>query len=474
MFSSFKECIEYVREVGIDLIDFKILDLWGKWRHVSVPARKITEKKMEEGFGFDASNYGFTTVEKSDMVFVPDPSTAFEEEREGTRILSLICQIHVVDEDEPRFDQDPRYVCEKAENFLRDEKIADNLYILPELEFYVLDNVSFENRADFVFLQLESSQAGWNPAQNLKGNFIRPSQGYQAAPPRDELFDYRIKLARALEESGVRIKCHHHEVGAPGQVEFEVNFGTPVKIADNILMFKYIARNLALAMGKSATFMPKPVFGEAGSGMHLHFKMTKGGKNLFYDPSGYAGLSKIAHQFIGGILIHAKSLMAFTNPSTNSYRRLVPGYEAPISLIYAEGNRSAAIRIPAYAKTEEDKRFEYRPPDASCNPYLAFAALMMAGIDGIRNEIDPVERGFGPYEVDYLDLPESEKSRIKKLPSSLSESLKALEEDHHYLLEGKVFTERLIESWIRHKLDREVRVISNRPHPYEFQLYYDV
>jgi len=304
------------------------------------------------------------------------------------------------------------------------------------------------------------------------GYFNRKGRGYQISPPSDALYVYRQRLVKMLRESGVRVKYHHHEVGAPGQMEIELDFNTPVRSADSIMLLKHIARNLARSMGRTVTFMPKPIFGEAGSGMHVHFKLYRKDRNIFAG-DGYGGLSDKARHFIGGILSHARSLMAFTNPGTNSYKRLVPGYETPVSLVYAVSNRSAAIRIPGYAKSPDDRRFEYRPPDGSCNPYLAFAGLIMAGIDGMKKEIDPLREGFGPFDGNLYNLSPEEKDAIGRLPVSLEESLEALREDHQYLLEGGVFCRELIDNWIGAKMEKECHPVKSRPHPYEYELYFD-
>ena len=472
MFNSLGDCIKYINETGVEELDFKMVDLMGRWRHVSAPAASITQDTMREGFGFDASNLGFKNIEKSDMITIPDPVTAFEEDWEGIRVLSFMCNVHVVEGDEARFAQDPRYVCHKAEEQLKHLDLGEKLMFLPELEFYVLDNVSFGKDPEHSFYYLESESAGWSPDMNNLGYYNRKGKGYQVSPPSDALYVYRQRLVKMLRESGVRVKYHHHEVGAPGQMEIEVDFNTPTRSADSIMLLKHIARNLARTMGKTVTFMPKPIYGEAGSGMHIHFKLYRHDRNLFAG-EGYGGLSDIARYFIGGILSHARSLMAFTNPSTNSYKRLVPGYEAPVSLVYATANRSAAIRIPGYAKQENDRRFEYRPPDASCNPYLAFAALIMAGIDGMKKEIDPITKGFGPFDGNLYNMPEEERKVIRKLPLNLEESLNALEDDHQYLLEGGVFCRELIDNWIKTKLENEVKAVEGRPHPYEYEMYFD-
>ena len=469
-----ESCAKYVKEMDVDLVDFKIIDLFGRWRHVSVPARRITEEVLKEGFGFDASNYGFLDIEKSDMIFKPDTTTAFEEEWDEFRVLSLICDIFTTGGNEPRFSQDPRFICRKAEEYLKESGIADELKILPEFEFYVFDKAEFESRAQGAFYVLNSHAHGWTPGDGYTGYGNRKEKGYHATPPGDQLFMFRNSLVRMLEAGGMPVKYHHHEVGAAGQVEIEVEFGTITSMADHSMMLKYIARNLATRMGKTVTFMPKPIAGEAGSGMHVHFKLYKDGKNIFSDPAGYSGLSKTALYFIGGLLKHSRSLMAFTNSSTNSYKRLVPGFEAPVSIAFATGNRSAAIRVPAYARAEDDKRFEFRPPDAASNPYLSFSAMLMAGIDGIKNKIDPEVEGYGPYDVNFYEMPIEELRKVGQLSTSLEESLSMLGMDNDYLTAGGVFPEKLIEHWIQMKIEHEIEPLRKTPHPMEFVHYYDL
>lgn len=474
MLKNGESCAKYIKEMDVDMVDFKIIDLMGRWRHVSVPARKVTEEVLGEGFGFDASNYGFLKVEKSDMIFKPDSTTAFEEEWDDFRVLSLICNIFTTDAVESRFSQDPRNISQKAEKYLKELGLADELRILPEFEFYVFDQADFESRAQGSYFVLNSRAHGWTPGDGHTGYGNRKGNAYQAAPPGDQLFMFRNSLVKMLEAGGMPVKYHHHEVGAPGQVEIEVEFGTITQMADHTMMLKYIARNLATRIGKTVTFMPKPVADEAGSGLHIHFKLYKDGKNIFADPAGYSGLSKTAMHFIGGLLKHSKGLMALTNPSTNSYKRLIPGFEAPVSIVYSTGNRSAAIRIPAYAMAEDDKRFEFRPPDATCNPYLSYSAMLMAGIDGIRNKIDPEKEGFGPFDVNFFDLPKEELEKIQKLPCCLEEALEELEKDHDYLTEGGVFPKELIEHWIKVKTENEIEPIRSFPHPMEYVMYYDL
>ncbi len=467
MFSDTKELYLYIRELGIDVVDFKLVDMWGRWRHISAPARKITQKVLDQGFAFDPEMLGFEVNDGGNLIFVPDPHTAFEEEWGDIRVLSLICNVHVPGEDLPRHADDPRHICSLAEKALAREGPGDQLLILPRFEFYVFDTARFENKPNYTFYWLESEAAGWNPERNNLGYYVRPRQGYQVTPPQDTLFDLRNRLVAMLEEGKVPVRHHHHHAGAAGQIEIEVDFNPPGRTADSFMMLKYIAKNLATKMARTATFMPKPIPSEAASGLHLHFKLQKGEENLFMgEESSYRGLNSTALNFMGGILTHMDSLMAFTNPSTNSYKRLMGGMDSPIYKAFTANDKSCAIRVPDYTQWEQDKCFELRIPDATCNPYLAFAAVTMAGLDGIRKKIDPRREGFGPYSRGD-DEP-------AKTPSSLRNALKALESDHDYLTESGVFSQELIRRWIQLKTQGEVWQVDSRPHPYEFELYYDL
>ncbi|MEG1500627.1 MAG: type I glutamate--ammonia ligase, partial [Clostridiales bacterium] len=402
MFKDFSEAKKYCEKNNIQMIDFKMIDLEGRWRHVTIPAVRFSEETMEYGIGFDGSNYGFAPVEKSDMVFIPDLSTACMDPFVEVPTLSMIGNVCIIDHPKNRaFDQDPRNVAKHAEEYMRSSGIADEMIIGPEFEFHVFDHVAYETSPQKVAFELDTEQSYWNTGKNDIDNYgyqVAPQSGYHIAPPQDLLYDLRSQMCLLLEERGVKIKYHHHEVGASGQLEIEVESGPMSEMADNTMMIKYVIKNAALKAGKTATFMPKPIFGEAGNGMHVHMQLFKDGKPLFYDENGYSNLSETALYFIGGVLQHVAALCAFTNPSTNSFKRLVPGYEAPVTIGYATANRSAVIRIPAYAKSPNQKRFELRSPDGTCNPYYAYAAILMAGLDGIKNKIDPSTKGWGPYD----------------------------------------------------------------------------
>lgn len=475
MFKNLEEAKKYCVNNNIKMVDFKMIDLLGRWRHLTIPIERFNEDIMNSGIGFDGSNYGFAPLEKSDMIFIPDLSTAFTEPFTEEPTLSMIGDVYVIGTDNERFDQDPRAVANKAEEYMRATGIADEMRTGPEFEFYVFDHVSYEVKPNTAGFRIDAEQAEWNsanPQQNL-GFKAALKGGYHITPPIDKLHDLRTKMCLLLEERGVPVKYHHHEVGGPGQLEIEVELGHMREMADRTMVIKHVIKNAAYAAGKSATFMPKPIMDEAGSGMHVHMHLFKEGKPIFFDPNGYSQLSQEALYFIGGLLQHAPALCALTNPSTNSYKRLVPGYEAPVSICFATSNRSAVIRVPGYAKSPEQKRFEIRNPDATCNPYYAYAALLMAGLDGIQRKLDPTELGFGPYDVNLYNLPEEEQAKIKPLPKSLEEALAALERDHEFLLKGGVFPKRLLEIWIEKKRE-ELNEFNRIPHPAEFPLYYDL
>jgi len=459
------------------MIDFKMIDIGGRWRHVTIPVDRLNDDVMTYGIGFDGSNYGYAKVEKSDMVFIPDLSSARIDPFVETTTLSMIGNVLVIDTDGNKpFDQYPRNVALRAEEYLRETRIADSMIIGPEFEFHVLDHVSYRCSPNNVSFTLDTSQAEWNSGRDdytNSGYHIPLKGGYHITPPHDITYNLRSKMCLLLEEWGVKVKYHHHEVGGPGQLEIEVELGQMTEMADKTMIIKYVVKNAAVADNKTATFMPKPIFSEAGNGMHVHMLLMKEGKPVFYDENGYSGLSREAHWFIGGLLKHARSLCAITNPSTNSFKRLVPGFEAPVTIGYATSNRSAVIRIPAYAKSPEAKRFELRNPDATCNPYYAYAAILMAGIDGIMSKTDPHENGWGPYDYNLYNLPEEEKKRLSALPRSLDEALDALENDYEYLIRGDVFPKSLLDRWIKMKR-AEAESINRIPHPAEFAHYYDL
>ncbi|MDD3349982.1 MAG: type I glutamate--ammonia ligase [Eubacteriales bacterium] len=475
MFKDVAQLKSYCDENNIQMIDFKMIDLFGRWRHLTIPAGRFNEDTMKRGIGFDGSNYGYAPVEKSDMVFIPDLSTAILEPFSEIRTISMIGDVFITDDPPRPFDQYPRAVAQRAEQYMKSLGIADVMKTGPEFEFYVFDHISFETKPNRISVNIDAEQAEWNTGNddyNL-GYKIPHHGGYHMTPPMDILYNLRSEMCMLLEERGVAIKYHHHEVGGPGQLEIEVEPGPMCEMADKTMLIKYIIKNAAFNAEKTATFMPKPLYGEAGNGMHVHMHLFKDGKPIFYDEKGYSGLSQTALYFIGGLLKHARALCALTDPSTNSYKRLVPGYEAPVSICYATANRSAVIRVPDYAKAPDQKRFEIRNPDATCNPYYAYAAILMAGLDGIENKIDPVAEGFGPYDINLYTLPKEEQEKIKPLPFSLEEALDALEGDNEFLTKDGVFPKRLLEIWIEKKR-AEAKSIASIPHPAEFGLYYDL
>lgn len=476
MFNSFKEVKKFIEDREISMVDFMMIDINGRWRHLTIPADRFQESIMKDGIGFDGSNYGFAPVENSDMVFIPDISTAYIDPFMEIPTLAMIGDVYCIGVTEnTRFDQDPRNVAKHAEEYLKSTGIADEMRIGPEYEFHVFDHVRYSTNPENSGFSIDTEQAEWNTGQegyNL-GYKMPHKGGYHMAPPQDILYDFRSMVSMLMEDMGIKVKYHHHEVGGPGQLEIEVEFGGLTEMADKTMMTKYLIKNEAIREGKTATFMPKPVYDEAGNGMHVHMHLFKEGKPLFYDENGYSMLSVTAMNFMGGILKHIRALCAFTNPSTNSFKRLVPGYEAPVTIGFATANRSSVIRIPAYAKDPDKKRFEIRNPDGTCNPYYAFAAILMAGIDGIKNKIDPVAEGFGPYDFNLYTLSEEEQAKIKSLPRNLGEALDELEKDYAFLTEGGVFPERLIEIWIENKR-ADNRRHTEMPTPMEFQMYYDL
>lgn len=471
-----KEIRSICKEKGIRMIDFKMTDLDGRWRHITIPVERFNDDIFIYGIGFDGSNYGYAPVEKSDMVFIPDPATAVIDPFTDVPTLTMCGNVCVIGKENTPFDQYPRNVCLRAIEYMKAEEIADEMLIGPEFEFHLFDNVSYSVEPQRAGFTVDTRQASWNSGKESpdnKGFQVPKGGGYHIAAPHDIAYNLRSKMCMYMEDWGVDVKYHHHEVGGSGQMEIEVELGGLVDMADKTMIIKYIIQNTAVQDGRTATFMPKPIYGEAGNGMHVHMLLMKNGEPVFYDEEGYSGLSQTAHYFMGGLLKHIASLCAFTNPSTNSFKRLVPGYEAPVTIGYATSNRSAVIRIPAYAKSPKAKRFELRNPDATANPYYAYAAILMAGLDGIKNKIDPSANGWGPYDCNLYDLPEEEKKKIQSLPKTLDEALDALETDHDYLMAGGVFPERLIHIWLKRKR-RESLEISQIPHPAEFQKYYDL
>ena len=469
-----KQIMDRIREQEIKMVDFKMVDINGQYRHVTIPARSFSEETMKSGVGFDASNYGYAVVEKSDMVFIPDPDTAVMDPFCEVPTLSMTGDVMVIDYPDNRpLAQYPRNVVKAAVGHMRDCGIADTMKILPEFEFYLFDQIGWEVQPNAVGMSLDAVQAHWNSGVEGTGNVVPKQKNYHVAKPFDATYEARSEMCLHMEEMGIPIKYHHPEVSASGQFEIEPQLGEMTKMADATMMIKYVIHNTARKYGKSATFMPKPVYGEAGSGMHIHMLLLKDGKPVFADDGGYAGLSREAHWFMGGLLEHIASLCALTNPSTNSFKRLVPGFEAPVTVGYATSNRSAVIRIPAYAKAPEMRRFELRNPDATCNPYFCYAAILMAGLDGVKKQIDPRERGWGPYDVNLYHLSEAEKAKLTGLPTRLEETLDALEQDHDYLTAGGVFPAELLTNYIAAKR-QECRELAGIPSPAEFERYYNL
>jgi glutamine synthetase len=471
-----KDTIKLAREKDARIVDLRFIDVPGLWQHFSIPVGELTEELFAEGIGFDGSSIrGFQTIDESDMLLFPDPASAAMDPFTADATLVLICNVKDPVTGE-WYSRDPRYVAQKAEAYLQKTGIADTVYIGPELEFFFLDDVRFDQSYNCGYYYIDSEAGFWNsgkegtPDRPNLGYRPRYKQGYFPVPPMDKFQDIRSAMVLALEGLGVKIEVHHHEVGTAGQTEVDMRYDTLTRMADKVLWYKYCAKNTARRFGKTATFMPKPIFQDNGSGMHTHQSLWKNGKNLFYEKGGYADISDACLHYIGGILRHAPALCALIAPTTNSYRRLVPGYEAPINLAYSQRNRSACVRIPVYSSREAAKRIEFRTPDPSCNPYLCFAACLMAGLDGMEKRFDP----GAPIDKDLYELPPEEASKVKQLPGSLGEVLDALEEDHEFLLRGGVFTPDLIETWIEYKRKNEVDAIRLRPHPWEFALYFDV
>ena len=456
----------------VKMVDLRFTDPFGVWHHFSIPARELTEELFEEGIGFDGSSIrGFQEIHESDMILVPDPETAFVDPILEVPTLAVICDIYDPVTRQP-YTRDPRYVAKKAEAYLKQTGIADVSYWGPEAEFFLFDEVRYESNANSSYYFVDSVEGWWNSGKELGPNLggqIPPKRGYFPVPPADTKQDVRSKIVLALEAAGVQVEVHHHEVATAGQGEIDIRFDTLTRTADKLMIYKYLVKNVARQNGLTATFMPKPLFEDNGSGMHTHQSLWKGEINVFFDEAGYAQISEIARYYIGGLLKHAPALLAFAAPTTNSYRRLVPGFEAPVNLAYSQRNRSACVRIPVYSKSPRAKRIEFRPPDPTCNPYLCFAALLMAGLDGIQNRIDPGE----PMDKDLYELPPEEAKLIKQVPGSLADVLAALEADHEFLMKGDVFTPDLLEAYITYKRENEVDPVRMRPHPHEFYLYYD-
>ncbi|AFH50421.1 Glutamine synthetase [Ignavibacterium album JCM 16511] len=464
--------LKFIKDNGIEFVDLKFMDFPGQWQHFTVPVSQFDEGSFEDGFGFDGSSIrGWKPINESDMLIIPDPNTMFVDPFVEAPTISLICDVYEPATKE-KYTRCPRNIAQKAEAFLISTGIADTVYYGPEAEFFIFDDVRFDSRPNGSFYVVDSIEGRWNSGREENPNLgykPRYKEGYFPVPPTDALMDLRNEMVLNLINCGIDVEAQHHEVASGGQCEIDLRFAPLVKAADQLLMFKYIVKNTAKKNNKTVTYMPKPIFGDNGSGMHVHTSLWKKGKPLFAG-SGYAGLSEMALYFIGGLLKHAPSLLAFTNPTSNSYKRLVPGFEAPVNLAYSQRNRSASIRIPMYSSSPKSKRIEFRCPDPSANPYLAFSAMLMAGLDGIMNRIDPGE----PLDKDIYDMPPEELKNVPSTPESLQDALRALAKDHEYLLKGDVFTEDVIETWIKYKMEKEVKPMALQPHPFEFGLYYDV
>jgi glutamine synthetase len=467
-----KEVLALCRERDVKAVDLRFMDFPGLWQHFTIPVDKLTEDVFEEGLGFDGSSIrGWQAINESDMLVLPQPETAALDPFTTLPTLSMVCNIldPITHED---YTRDPRNVARKAVNYLKSTGIGDTAFMGPELEFFIFDDIRFDQNTQSSYFFIDSVEGQWNRGReenpNL-GNKLRYKEGYFPVPPADQMMNIRNEMMQTLIDAGISVEAQHHEVATAGQAEIDMKFDKLVAMADKVMMYKYIVKNVAKKYGKTVTFMPKPLFGDNGSGMHTHASIWKGGEPLFAG-NGYAGLSQMALYAAGGLIKHAAAILAFACPTTNSYKRLVPGFEAPVNLAYSQRNRSAAIRIPMYSQSPKAKRLEFRCPDPSCNPYLSFSAILMAMIDGIQNKIDPGE----PLDKDIYDLAPEELAKVPKAPGSLEESLAALRKDHEFLLRGEVFTQDVVETWIDYKTKNEVQAMQLRPHPYEFCLYYDI
>ncbi len=467
-----KEVVEYAREQKVKMVDLRFLDFPGIWQHFSIPMSEFDEQAFEDGFGFDGSSIrGWLPINASDMLVVPDPETALMDPFTKVPTLTLIGNI-VDPVTKEKYDRDPRYIAQKAEEYLKFTGIGDTAFFGPEAEFFILDDIRYDSASHFGFYFLDSVEGIWNTGREEEPNLgykPRHKEGYFPVPPTDSYQDLRTEMVQVMESVGIRVECQHHEVATAGQGEIDIHFSPLVKMGDQLMWFKYIIKNVARRYGKTVTFMPKPLFGDNGSGMHVHISIWKDNDTLFAGDE-YAGLSEKAMHAIGGILKHSRALCALTNPTTNSYKRLVPGYEAPVNLAYSSRNRSAALRVPMYSMSPKAKRIEVRYPDPSCNGYLAFSAILMAAIDGIENRMHPGD----PLDKDIYSLSPEELEGVPSTPASLEEALSALEEDYEFLLKGDVFSEDVIRAWLSYKREHEVDPIRLRPHPYEFMLYFDI
>jgi glutamine synthetase len=467
------DVLKLVKDAAVEIVDFRFSDLPGLMQHFSVPAHELTEGSFVEGHGFDGSSIrGFQEIQESDMILIPDANTAVIDPFRSHTTLNLNCFVQDPVTGES-YTRDPRYVAKKAEDYLNTTGIADTAYFGPEAEFFVFNDVRFAQDSHSAMYAVDSVEGIWNSAKDEGPNLgfkPRYKQGYFPVPPMDHFQDLRSEMILQMEKLGIEIEVQHHEVGTAGQAEIDMRFDTLLRMADKLMLYKYVVKSVARAHGLSATFMPKPLFQDNGSGMHCHQSLWSGGDPLFFSELGYAGLSDVGRWYIGGLLTHAPAILAFAAPTTNSYKRLVPGYEAPVNLVYSQRNRSAACRIPLYSKSPKAKRVEFRCPDPSCNPYLAFAAMLMAGLDGVQNKIEPPE----PVDKDLYDLPPEELAKVPQVPGSLEAALSALEADQDFLKAGGVFTDDLIETWVGYKRINEIDEVRLRPHPWEFMLYYDI
>ena len=467
-----KEVLALCREKDVKAVDLRFMDFPGLWQHFTIPVSKLEEDVFEDGLGFDGSSIrGWQAINESDMLVVPQPETAFLDPFTDLPTLVMICNIQdpITRED---YTRDPRNVARKAVNYLKSTGIADTCYIGPEAEFFIFDDVRFDQNAHEGYYHVDSIEGEWNRGRVESPNLgykLRYKEGYFPVPPADQMMNIRNEMMQTMIDCGLDVEAQHHEVATAGQAEIDFRFGTLVQTADRLLAYKYIVKNVCHNLGLTATFMPKPLFGDNGSGMHVHQSLWKDGSPLFYDAKGYALLSDVARWYIGGLIGHAPALLGLCAPTTNSYRRLVPGFEAPVNLMYSQRNRSAICRIPTYSSSPKARRVEFRAPDPSCNPYLAFAAMLMAGLDGIKRKTEPPK----PIDEDLYELHDERKASIKLVPGSLAEALTALEDDHAFLLEGEVFTADVIETWLSMKRAKDVAAVNLRPHPYEFFLYYD-
>lgn len=476
MFLSIEEAIKFVKDEKVEMVDFKVIDLIGRWHHVTIPASQFSESIFIDGMGLDASSYhGYKDVHESDMKIIPDNSTCILDPFAELKTLSLICD--VVEADGTPYNRCPRSLARRAVEYMPKVQRGKAQFGM-EIEWYMFNDMRYASSEKEAFYYLDSADAFWNTgtqeSPNLGCKFPKKG-GYHGIPPADRTYNLRSEMVKLIEEAGIAVKIHHHEVGSPCQLEITLQHDGLLRAADAVMVVKYIVKNIAYRNQMVATFMPKPVFQEGGNAGHVHQSISDNGISLFYDPKGYACLSQLALNYIGGLLTHAPALCALTNPSTNSYKRLVPGYEAPTNLFFSTGSRQAsAVRIPAYELTKQSTRVEFRPPDATCNPYLSLSAQLMAGLDGIENKMDPTEQGFGPFDVDITELSDEERAKIGDLPASLEAALDALRDDHDFLLKGGVFDEDLINFWIKYKRQNDVLPLQLRPHPYEFVLYNDV